>query len=70
MLIPLYGRIAIRPRIEMWEKRYINDRKNIPLSHFVTALPEGEPKSSKKASPFRRGGCEADGEVCFFISFK
>ena len=30
----------------------------------MTALPEGEPKSSKKASPFRRGGCEADGEVC------
>ena len=41
------------------------EEKNIPLSHFVPALPEGEPKSSKKASPFRRGGCEADGEVVF-----
>ena len=44
-------------------------RKNIPLSHFVPALPEGEPKSSKKASPFRRGGCEADGEVGFYLLF-
>jgi len=41
--------------------------KNIPLSHFVTALLEGEP-FRKKASPFRRGGCVADTEVVFSYS--
>ena len=36
-----------------------------PLSHLtVTALPKGEPKAKPqgKASPFGRGGREADGE--------
>ena len=40
--------------------------REYPSQSLCDSSPGGRAKCSEKASPFRRGGCVADGEVVLF----
>jgi hypothetical protein len=45
-------------------------KKEFPLSHYRDSSPERRAFCLKKASPFRRGGCEAEVEFGLVFCFK